>query len=158
MMTTMDIVDADQLAAMAGVSRRTVRRASQRVGAEIVLGNKAFVLREKLREVMGRRYDQDMENIPPPVRGKHEIEDGITLQEAADALDCSRSTVLRIVNELGLGVQLAGGIGRRYISKKSLPAIKAAILPHGVTARSAALKEERKRARRTARNRSAGRK
>ena len=104
----MKIVDADEVAQMLGVCRRTVLSAAG--GNVEYLGNKAFI-RSKTSGV--------------PVRGKHK-----TLQQVADQLGCSRSTVLRVVKRTGLGIQIGG---RRYIPESQIGRIKKSILARGVT-------------------------
>lgn len=147
MSTVADIVDCDALADATGVSRRTIIRAAQRHGGYVLLGNKSFVDRSRLRDVLGGRWTPDVEKTPPPVRGKHKCQDAVTLQDAATEIGCSRSTVLRIVQRYGLGVQMCG---RRYLSASEVGVVRASILPAGVTERSAELKREKKSRGRTA--------
>lgn len=126
---TGDIVDIDDLAAAVGVSRRTLTRSAIKHGAQVVLGNKYFVRRKALKDVLGPRYTPSVAKMPPPVRGKRRVDDSLTLQQVADRLKCSRSTVLRILNRTKLGVKIGG---RRYIPDHQVEDIKANILPPGV--------------------------
>lgn len=126
---TGDIVDMDDLAAAVGVSRRTVARAAMKHGAQVKIGNKYFVRRSALREVLGARYTPSVAKIPPPARGKKKVDGGLTLQQVADRLKCSRSTVLRVLNRTGLGVKLGG---RRYVPENQVEGVKANVLPPGV--------------------------
>lgn len=126
---TGDLVDLDDLAAALGVSRRTLARAAVKAGAQVKLGNKYFVLRKSLREVLGARYTPSVAKTPPPVRGKKRIDNSLTLQQVADRLKCSRSTVLRVLNRTRLGVKIGG---RRYVPEHQLEDVKSNILPPGV--------------------------
>lgn len=129
---TGQIVDADEIAALCGVSRRTVMRGAVRCGAVVMLGNKSFVRRSALRDVLGKHYDPKVEKTPPPVRGKRPISDAITLQEAADRIGCSRSTVLRVLNRTSLGMTIGG---RRYVLERNLDDIKFNVLKPGLPLR-----------------------
>jgi excisionase family DNA binding protein len=129
---TGDIVDIDELAAAVGVSRRTLTRSAIKHNAHVVLGNKYFVRRQSLREVLGSRYAPSVAKTPPPVRGKHRIDNSLTLQQVADRLKCSRSTVLRVLNRTRLGVKIGG---RRLVPEHQVDDIKSNILPPGVPLR-----------------------
>lgn len=106
MVTTMKIVDADALAEKLGVCRRTALAS----GSVVYLGNKAYLASDK-RGI--------------PVRGKHK-----TLQQVADMIGCSRSTVLRVIERTGLGIQIGG---RRYVPESQIRQIKKNVLARGVT-------------------------
>lgn len=104
--TKMKIIDADQIAQEEGVCRRTALSR----GSIVYLGNKAYI--------KSSRHGT-------PVRGKHK-----TLQQVADMLGCSRSTVLRVIERTGLGVQIGN---RRYVPESQIRAIKKNVLSRGVT-------------------------
>jgi len=145
---TGDIVDADQVAELCGVSRRTVMRGAAKNKAAVKLGNKYFVRRDALAKVLGDRYDPSVEKAPPPVRGKKPIADAITLQEAANRLGCSRSTILRVLNRTSLGISMGG---RRYVLERNLDDIKSNILKPGLPLRFHDPEEMRRHASRMAR-------
>jgi excisionase family DNA binding protein len=117
----MNVLDADAVARAAGVSRRTVISRAARLGGVVYLGNKAFVLPAAAEKL----YAPSVANAPIPVRGKH-----MTLQQAADALGCSRSTILRVLERTGLGERVGR---RRYLPEYQLRQVKKNILAQGVT-------------------------
>lgn len=118
----MNIVDADDIARRLGVCRRTVISAAERSGGVEYLGNKAY-----LTAAAAKRYYElaPDAHVVLPVRGKHK-----TLQEVADKLGCSRSTVLRVIRRTGLGVKIGR---RRYVPESQIGRIKRSILARGVT-------------------------
>jgi hypothetical protein len=113
----MNLLDADDVAKQSGVSRRTVVSNAARLGGVVYLGNKAFVSADL--------YAPSVAKAPIPVRGKH-----MTLQQAADILGCSRSTVLRVLERTGLGEKIGR---RRYLPEYQLRAVKNNILAQGIT-------------------------
>jgi hypothetical protein len=117
----MNVLDADAVARQAGVSRRTAISSAARLGGVVYLGNKAFILAEAAEKL----YDPSVAKTPIPVRGKQ-----MTLQQAADILGCSRSTILRVLERTGLGEKVGG---RRYVPEYQLRAVKKNILARGVT-------------------------
>lgn len=123
-MKNTEIVDADRLASAAGVSRRTVMRAAQRAGAAVYIGNKGFVRKDAVNEVLGDRYTPVVAKT-----GAHNAARPHTLQEVADRLGCSRSTVLRVLRRNSLGVTIGN---RRYVPADQVRAVKAGILAAGV--------------------------
>lgn len=138
----MKLVDASSLARRLGVCRRTVVSAAERVGGLEYLGNKAFVREGSLKSALGERYWQLAPDAHGaiPVRGKHK-----TLQEVAEILGCSRSTVLRVIERTGLGLVVGN---RRYVPECEVALIKKNILSRGVTTLhkdKAALSERGKR-------------
>jgi excisionase family DNA binding protein len=145
---TGDIVDADQIAALCGVSRRTVMRGALREKAAVRLGNKYFVQRKALERVLGEHYDPSVAKAQSPVRGKKPISDAITLQEAAKRLGCSRSTVMRVLDRTRLGVAIGG---RRYVLERNLDDVKSNILKPGLPLRFHDPEEMRRHASRMAR-------
>lgn len=122
---TTEVIDPDALADAVGVSRRTVLRAAEREWAVVYIGNKGYVRKDALRKVLGSRYDPTVAKT-----GAHKADRLRTLQEVADALRCSRSTVLRVVHRTGLGVQIGG---RRFIPSDQIKAVKAGIMEAGTT-------------------------
>lgn len=124
-MKNTEIIDPDSIALLTGVSRRTVMRAAERHGAIVYVGNKGYVLRSALRAVLGKRYDPSVAKA-----GAVRAERPKTLQEVANALKCSRSTVLRVVGRTGLGVQIGG---RRFIPSDQIRAVRNEIMSPGVT-------------------------
>jgi len=136
----MRLVDASDLAKRLGVCRRTVVSAAERAGGLEYLGNKAFVREDAIKPAMGGKYDPSVASTGIPVRGKHK-----TLQEVAEILGCSRSTVLRVIERTGLGVIVGN---RRYVPECEVALIKKNILSRGVTTLhkdKAALSERGKR-------------
>jgi hypothetical protein len=117
----MNVLDADAVAKQAGVSRRTAISSAARLGGVVYLGNKAFILAETAQTL----YDPSVAKAPIPVHGKQ-----MTLQQAADILGCSRSTILRVLERTGLGEKIGR---RRYLPEYQLRAVKKSILAQGVT-------------------------
>lgn len=138
-MSNKDLVDADAVAAACGVSRRTVIRAASRNGGIVPLGNKFFVKRASVREILDGR------SVPSV---KKATAGAITLQQAAATLGCSRSTVLRVLERTGLGIQIGG---RRYVLTKSLDEIKRNVMKPGLPLRFQDPEEMRRHASRMAR-------
>lgn len=125
-MKNTEVVDATDLAAAAGVSRRTILRAAERQAAIVYLGNKGYVSAADIPLVLGKRYD-------PSVAKTGRLEAGeahLTLQQVAAMLKCSRSTVLRVLGRTGLGVKIGD---RRYIPRSQVASVRAAVLKPGVT-------------------------
>jgi excisionase family DNA binding protein len=124
-----NIIDATALADRLCVCRRTVLTNAAKAGAIEKMGNKYFVRADMLKRALGDRYDclapDAIDNKGIPVRGKH-----LTFQEAANILGCSRSTILRVAERTGLGVQIGR---RRYIPEWQLQYVKKKILSRGVT-------------------------
>lgn len=118
----MNIVDANDIASRLGVCRRTVISAAEKSGGVEYLGNKAYITLAVAKKFYELAPDA---HSVVPVRGKHK-----TLQEVADQLGCSRSTVLRVIKRTGLGVQIGG---RRYVPESQVGQIKKSILARGVT-------------------------
>lgn len=127
MRAAMKVVDADDIARRLGVCRKTVISAAEKAGGVEYLGNKAYLRSDALRKSLGGRYDclAPEGSIATPVRGKH-----LTLQETADFLGCSRSTILRVIKRTGLGVAIGG---RRYVPEGQVESIKKNILAPGIT-------------------------
>jgi predicted DNA-binding transcriptional regulator AlpA len=138
-MKNKDLADADAVAAACGVSRRTVIRTASRNGGIVPLGNKFFVKRSSVSEILDGRTIPSVEKATAGA---------ITLQQAAVMLGCSRSTVLRVVERTGLGVQIGG---RRYVLKKNLNAISMNIAKPGLPIRFQDPEEMRRHASRMAR-------
>lgn len=115
-----ELVDADYIADLHGVSRRTVVRAAIKTNAATMLGNKYFVK----PDVLGK--DPSVEKAAKALSG------AITLQEAANRLGCSRSTILRVVERTSLGIKVGG---RRYVLERHLDDIKFNILKPGLPLR-----------------------
>jgi AraC-like DNA-binding protein len=115
-----NLVDADYVADLHGVSRRTVLRAAIKQNAATKLGNKYFVQ----PDVLGK--DPSVAKAAQPLVG------AITLQEAARRLGCSRSTVLRVCERTKLGIKVGS---RRYVLERKLEDIKFNILKPGLPLR-----------------------
>lgn len=125
-MKNTEVVDATELAAAVGVSRRTILRAAEKQAAIVYLGNKGYVTRSDVPSVLGKRYAPSVAKT-----GGHGVgEKHLTLQEVAGMLKCSRSTVLRVIGRTGLGVKVGG---RRYIPRSQVGDIRAGVLKPGVT-------------------------
>lgn len=125
-MRNTEVVDATELAAAVGVSRRTILRAAEKQAAIVYLGNKGYVNRSDVPFVLGKRYAPSVAKT-----GAHGV-DGwyLTLQEVASRLKCSRSTVLRVLERTGLGVKIGD---RRYVPRSQVEAVRAGVLKPGVT-------------------------
>lgn len=141
----MKIVDADDIARRLGVCRRTVVSAAEKAGAVEYLGNKAFLRADSLQSALGDRYHPSVANTEVPVRGKHR-----TLQEVASILGCSRSTVLRVLERTGLGIQVGR---RRYVPDYQIRLVKKKILSRGVTTLHSSQEALSERGKRMARSR-----
>lgn len=115
------LVDADDIARRLGVCRRTVISAARKSDGVEYLGNKAFVDGGSAMKL----YGPSVANMAVPVRGKHK-----TLQEVADILGCSRSTVLRVIERTGLGITIGK---RRYVPEYQMKLVKQNVLSAGVT-------------------------
>lgn len=106
-----EIAPLDQVAKAAGVSRRTILRGATSAGAAVGIGGKMYVVRQRLRDVVGDgRYTPSVEKLAKPVRGKGTIRPDAILSkaEAARIIGSNPCTIFRLIRQFEIGTDVYG--------------------------------------------------
>lgn len=128
-MATKNIVDIDQVADVLGCSRRTVSRMAQKKDSLYRVGNKNYVCKSNLKDIFGEKYSAFLKKAREIPETKTKVGDLLTLQEVADIVGTSRTTVCRIIDRSSVETISVGS--RRMLREKQIPRIKRLIKPQG---------------------------
>ena len=125
-MTQSKVIEISEVSSAMGVSRKTAIRAALKNNALVHIGNKYFVDTSKI----GKLCDHATTCVA--LKKKARIYSGwITLQEAANEVGASRTTMLRIASEANDLTKCVNSEGRWFVNPNKLSYFKKRVLPQG---------------------------